>query len=313
MSREVLSNLATTTLNGAIDNSTVSIVITSATGWPSINFRVVVETELMFCTSRSGTTLTVIRSIEGTSAASHIDGSKISAVLTKGAIDQYLLDYYGSQVGDLKPTTAGSFDEEFEGANSLPTADWSWTAAPSGSDSYTVNTNKRSCLMLEGNGNTQYILTRTNFTPAATFGIWFKVFAGPQRGADDKSLSVLVRNSGNSEGRYLQLYANALETPRARAIRRSTSIDLAWESGSAVGRDIGSGTCWLYMGFTRASDSWIAWYSNDGESWQMFGNAQSHTFTVSDLVFMLATTAAPTRCGIDWVRYRTDTTFPPLV
>lgn len=316
MPREQLVNLKSSPLNGAIDDNDLTIIVDDATGWPTANFRVTIEQEIIYIDSRSSNTLTVNasgRGYEGTTAASHADDIKVAATLSKGGLDQYILDYQGSFVGDLKPSTAGTYDEEFEGANSLPT-DWSWTSAPSGSDSYTINTNKRSCLLIEGNGNTQYLLTRTNFTAAATFGIWAKVFAGPTRAADNLSLSMQVRNSGNSEARYMQLYASALEVTRARPLRRISSVDSAWESGAAgTGVVLGAGISQLYMGLTRASNSWTAWYSHNGEVWQMYGNAQSHTFTVSDLTFMIGTTAIQTRAGIDWVRYRTDTAFPPLV
>lgn len=316
MPREQLVNLKSSPLNGAIDDNDLTIIVDDATGWPTANFRVTIEQEIIYIDSRSSNTLTVNasgRGYEGTTAASHADDIRVACAMSKGGLDQYLLDYGNNHSGDVKPATAGTYDEEFEGPNSLP-SNWAWTSAPSGSDSFTVNTNKRSCLMLEGNGNTQYVLTRSSFTAAATFGIWAKIFAGPQRGADDKTLTFGVRNTTNTDARYMQLYTSALEIIRARALRRASSTDQAWESGAgATGRDVGSATTSLYVGLTRSSNSWTGWYSLDGETWQMYGNAQSHTFTVSDMIFMIGTTAIQTRAGIDWVRYRTDLAFPPLV
>lgn len=87
---EQFSNHAGTTLNGAINNSVTSLVVTSASGLPSIpQFRVKLEDELMTVTAISGTTLTVTRGVEGTSAASHANGVNVDHVLTADAIERY--------------------------------------------------------------------------------------------------------------------------------------------------------------------------------------------------------------------------------
>ena len=88
MAVEVYTNGVTTTLNGSINNSVTSLVVTSATGFPtSGNFRIIVESELMIVTAVSGTTFTVTRGAEGTTAASHASGVNITNILTAGAIN----------------------------------------------------------------------------------------------------------------------------------------------------------------------------------------------------------------------------------
>lgn len=89
MARELYGNNLQTTLNGAINNSTTSVVITSATGWPTGGFRIMIDSEIMYCTSRSGTTLTVVRGSEGTTAVSHITLSTVRSILTAAALDNY--------------------------------------------------------------------------------------------------------------------------------------------------------------------------------------------------------------------------------
>ena len=84
---ETFANFATSTLNGAINNSTTSITVTSGTSFPSTgDFRILVDSELMLCTARSGNVLTVTRAIESTSAVSHNDGSVVTHILTAGTI-----------------------------------------------------------------------------------------------------------------------------------------------------------------------------------------------------------------------------------
>jgi hypothetical protein len=86
---EQYANLAQDTLNGGINNSTVTVVLNDASEFPSTgNFRVLVDSELMLCTARSSNTLTVTRGIEGTSAASHNDLATATLVATAGAIPE---------------------------------------------------------------------------------------------------------------------------------------------------------------------------------------------------------------------------------
>lgn len=88
------------TLNGAIDNITTSIVITSATDLPTLSgsqyYFLTLEgggnVEIVKVTARTTTTLTVVRGQDGTSGTAFSDGAVISARLTREAIDSKLPD-----------------------------------------------------------------------------------------------------------------------------------------------------------------------------------------------------------------------------
>lgn len=87
MATEVFANNASTTLNGAINNSVTSLVVTSASQFPSSgNFRIIIDSEIMIVTAVSGTTFTVTRNAESTVAASHSNGATVTCILTAGAI-----------------------------------------------------------------------------------------------------------------------------------------------------------------------------------------------------------------------------------
>lgn len=100
MPREVFQNDSATTLNGGINNSVTSVVVNDGSVFPaSGQFRLLVGTELMLCTSRSGNTLTVTRGAEGTTAASHSNGDDITLVHTEGGLQRFGRDndaYYDS-------------------------------------------------------------------------------------------------------------------------------------------------------------------------------------------------------------------------
>lgn len=94
---EQFANNYESTLNGAINNSVGSLVVTSATGAPSSGqFRLRIENEILLVTAVSGTTFTVTRGVEGTTAASHADGATLKLVLTKGALEQKRIDDVGA-------------------------------------------------------------------------------------------------------------------------------------------------------------------------------------------------------------------------
>ncbi len=98
MTTRIHANNFTTTLNGAINNSTTSVIITSATGFPSVGAGVTANItvqegstfEIMTVTARTGTTLTVTRAAEGTSASAFSDLSEVEIRVTADSLDRKL-------------------------------------------------------------------------------------------------------------------------------------------------------------------------------------------------------------------------------
>lgn len=93
MAREQFSNFAESTLDGGINNSVTSLTVSDASLFPSEgNFRILIDDEILLVTNVSGSTFTVSRGQEGTSAASHSNGAAVDHVLTAGALDQFRAD-----------------------------------------------------------------------------------------------------------------------------------------------------------------------------------------------------------------------------
>ena len=89
MTTERFANQASTTLSSAIGSGDLSISVQAATNFPgSPEFRVRLGQELMLVTGVVGTTWTVTRGVEGTTAASHAIGTAVVAVLTGGGLDE---------------------------------------------------------------------------------------------------------------------------------------------------------------------------------------------------------------------------------
>jgi hypothetical protein len=127
---EQFANNVQTTLNGGISSGATSLVVTSATGFPSVGpFRILIDSEIFIVTSRSGTTCTVTPGAEGTTQASHSTGATVTILLTAGALQS--VQAAGSQ--------RGYFGDGNDGA-----ATFDGSATPAGSTknsstSYTLN------------------------------------------------------------------------------------------------------------------------------------------------------------------------------
>lgn len=92
------SNAYQTTLNGTINNSQTTLVVTSTTGKPnSVPFRIRLKAEsvntdeIVTVTGTSGTTYTIIRASEAyagaQTASAHANGATVEHILTAGALE----------------------------------------------------------------------------------------------------------------------------------------------------------------------------------------------------------------------------------
>jgi len=102
-----------TTLSSGCTNVAATVNVASAAGYPTTgNFRIRIDNELMLVTAVSGTTWTVTRGIESTSAIAHSGGTPVNHVYTAGSHAQALLD--NNQSGALSSLpTAGNAGSKF--------------------------------------------------------------------------------------------------------------------------------------------------------------------------------------------------------
>ena len=209
-------------------------------------------------------------------------------------------------LGDIPPTSPGTYDEEFLGtADTLP-ANYAWTSAPSGSDAWFLNSRWPSLLTVEGTGNTDYTLTISSFSAAATFGIWAKVYAGPFTAADIAAVRMYVANSGFTEARGINYRGSGSRNTGIRALKIISSSETVWGTEATGFRSAG-----VYIGLTRdGSNNFTSWFSNDGVAWDRLATAESHTITIDRIRFTFRTGSILSLVGLDWIRYRTDNAFP---
>ncbi len=94
MATEQFSNNATSTLTGAILAADVTLVVLSAATFPTTgNFRITIDSEIMIVTAVSGSTFTVTRGAESTTAANHSNGATVDGILTSGGLAAFQLDF----------------------------------------------------------------------------------------------------------------------------------------------------------------------------------------------------------------------------
>lgn len=97
-----VANNAESTLAGGITADAVSLTVATGGGakFPSENFHITIEDEILKCTSRSGDVFSVARAQEGTQAAAHNAGAKVQLRLTAAIITE-LQEAIGSLQEDV--------------------------------------------------------------------------------------------------------------------------------------------------------------------------------------------------------------------
>ena len=146
---EQFTNDAASTLAEVIRTASVTTCkVASAAAFPaSGSFRIKIDNEILIVTAVSGTTFTITRGAEGTTARSHAAGATVRHLLTKGGLEARVANRFISDLYDNKPAagvkgrlflpTDGQFLEYDDGAawhkygpyrrlKAPPQTGWSW-------------------------------------------------------------------------------------------------------------------------------------------------------------------------------------------
>ena len=231
------------------------------------------------------------------------NGDAIEPGLTEAEV-QDLIDASGgsTKLGDIPPGTPGTYDQEFDGtADTLP-ANWSWVAEPTSGATWHLNSRWPGALYMERDPSDadEYKLRLSNFTPPATFGVWFKI---------------------SSSGTGSQFEFICYDATSQNGVGFGIHNGIA-----AVGRSFSGGTgsnhasvnvsygAELYIGVTRgiSANTWQFWISENGVTWWNMHSGWAQTLTVDRLEWRWSSGGHSFRTGalIEWMRYRTDLQFP---
>jgi hypothetical protein len=244
--QDTYSDFASTTLAANISTSSLTFTVAAGQGalFPAANFVVTIDNEIIFVSSRTVDTFTVLmRGYDGTTAANHLTGAIVVQSLTAYGVNhlwantadtfspdvplsQYVNGGYGGGIQNYGP--ASTWDNEFESAGT-------WTTYGSGFDigsrRRSMLTYKRSDLSLASaytsfnppSGQPYYITARISeaidFTQIGTQAVETNLFvadqSNPTASHDSGNrfridiLSQLVINNGNVDAtRFLRLSRN---------------------------------------------------------------------------------------------------------
>lgn len=284
MGNETYSNKAQTTLNGAINNSVTSIIVTSAALFPSVSdqfYRIIIEDEIMFVTGGQGTTTwTVIRGAEGTTAVSHADLITVTAIVTKASLLE--LQWKDKIVF---PSSAGHvLDDEFDDAS----LDSSWIRVDNSGDAANVTwTESSDVLSMKNLGADAAARYHALLKPLN--GVSFPVtIEGAMRHFSNYATNYFMLGVGFSDGttygagKQVQTrsytyssIATALRISATTNTNFNTEISASWEFGDFQTM----GGPWFWRIIWSAANTFQCWFSPDGVSWIQFATNISYTMT----------------------------------
>lgn len=194
MVAESYTNFATTTLNGAITSGATSMVVATGQGalFPTSNFLVTIDTEVLLITSRATDTFTIgTRGFDSTTATSHANAATVQQCPTAYTLRHLWQNVPDTFVPDVPPvqqgTTPTSYDNEFENQGS-----WSLypTSLPSGA-TFSVGTDLQSALVLHrGTSDSTLYTAYVPFTQTAPFQVTCKL---------SHAVNVSNNGTGNAE------------------------------------------------------------------------------------------------------------------
>lgn len=109
-----VNDFATTLASAITTVGQTTVNVTSSTGAPAPRFRAMVDSEIIIVTAVAHPVWTFTRGAENTTPATHLNGATIAHILSKGGLDQYLLEWGPLQTdplvasGDTRVIPAGS-------------------------------------------------------------------------------------------------------------------------------------------------------------------------------------------------------------
>jgi len=266
--REQFVNDAETTINGTVNATTTSIVVTDGSVFPAEgDYRLLIDSEVVLVSDNTTNTLTVERGVDGTTGASHTDLTTIQAVLTGGAIDQYMDD---SSAGYSDRYPYRILDED---GNTLTSSNFTWVNQGTATvidDSWggiTMTTNTLS-------GDNMRILKRSAPSGAWTMTAHFLFGPGYNNGggASSSYMSLLVRESDT--GKLCVIEARIGGSFLTRRYNSPTS----YNSQQAI-QDFSSDRTWMQI----EDDTTNLYFrcSADGINWFETANYARGTFMTS--------------------------------
>ena len=332
MVAEAFTNFGTSALvTSSINSSATTFAITGGQGvlFPSANFIITMDTEMILIASRSTDTFTVAtggRGYDGSTAATHTSGAVVQLSICRYNllhIWQNLSDTYGPSVPPVQAIPAGSpsaYDNEFEAAGS-----WTLTPSGSGGTTFAVNSILRSQLVLNRVSTDATLYTAyIAFAPGTAFTVTARISeastAGSASGQEaqtdffvsDQSTPTASSDGGNRM--RIDLISMPNLSSSATSIRQVRMLYDNSGSPNSIGNRINiSPGVPMYVRITYdGSGNWQGFFG-DGYAYTLLGTKSGFSFTPASLGFSFKAfnTAVPQVVVVDFVRVVTGSVLPP--
>lgn len=258
--RELFKNNSATTLSSNIpDGTTTSISVVSGSVFPSTgDFRLLIESEIMLCTARSGNSLTVVRAQEGTTGVSHASGKDVVLMLSTGSLQRYLRDNLPGFDSSRPPYRIMDSSGNTLTSSSFTTINLSTsTITDDSSGSITIRKLGNSAV-----GENITALARSMTAPATAIASARVCYPlSVSSGAPDLSIGWRESSSGKM---LLFCILNQNGTPSARFLKYTSPTSSATADGNQ-NRFVCSSPYWFKM--QDDSTNLLFSVSHDGENW----------------------------------------------
>ena len=338
MANEQTTNFATSTLTSSLSTTALSFTVTAGQGalFPSSNFLVTIDGEVLLISVRSTDTFTVAatgRGFDGTVADLHSVGATVqqtTVAYTLNRLWQNLPDTYHPDIPPIQVAlntsgvpsgSASTYDNEFEKVGG-----WTLTPTPASPGLFTVGTSMRSHLLFKAPGDNKTYTAYEPFTPGTT------PFTAVMKLSDAVNLPIIgasttirtyffVSDQTNpaspgtsSNFFYIRLDSSAKWKGQGFTLRTIQGATTSAGTFSMFGTLLQLGTCYpVYLRITYDNTTWSAWYG-DGWTYNLLSTTTSPTFAPKSLGVQFVNgsfSASPYTAAIDFVRVTVGSVLPP--
>lgn len=317
---EKYANNYETTLNGSIDASQTTLVVTTATGAPTTGvFRLFIKAEgantdeIVTVSSVSGTTFTIARASEAVagvqSASAHGNAASVALVLTAGSLGNNVQGQTGGSTSIIIPglsassdiRVAGTNDDEFDTTDtSDPMTGWTTLGTPASHDINSTALSHYYVKKATASAVNWVGIYKAN--PSMPFTVTTKIAALNGRVAFNSAM-LMVGEATPGKMLAIGLRYQALANERVE-------LD-SWTTPTGTGTTLQTGpNIWpappTYVRFVVTSSTNISTYvSADGLLWSGMDLARNPSFTVGSVGLMVEAEGGTTDVEglFDWIRF----------
>lgn len=340
MARESFKNFASTTLSASITSSSTSFTVASGGGanFPTSNFVVNIDTEMIFVSSRSSDTFTVgTRGYDGSTAASHSSGATVQLTMCAYTFNHIWSNVPDTYMADVPPTqqplsstgvpsgSASASDKEFE-----VSTNWTLFPSPATGAIFNIHTSLQSNLLfVRGTSDNTLYTAYASFTSASAFTATCKLSTGinmPLNGSQTVETHFFFSDQSNptgsaESGNRFRIDVVSSGASTSGMVNAGSHIIRAYKDVSGVGTPLTpslpvSMAVPLYLRITsNGSGTWQA-YVGDGITFTLLASVSGLSITLASVGFQFISGATggnvtQQQCAIDFLRFTLGAVQPP--